>query len=70
MQRELAKYPVRVMTIYPTATDTDMMKTAKVDDMDTPEKVARAPVEGLVNEALKVILGGEKQRQMVNPDIS
>ena len=65
MRRELAGYPVHVMTIYPTSTDTDMMKTAKVDEIDTPEKVARASVEGLVNEALEVILGGGKQRYMI-----
>jgi len=69
MRRELAEYPIHVMTVYPTATDTDMMKTAKVDEMDTPEKVARASVEGLVNEALEVILGGEKQRHMVKTNL-
>jgi short-subunit dehydrogenase len=65
MRRELANYPIHLMTVYPTATNTDMMKSAKVDDMDSPEKVAKASIEGLLNEEIEVILGGEKQKKMI-----
>jgi short-subunit dehydrogenase len=42
MRRELRQYPIiHVMTIYPSATDTDMMKTALVGKMDRPDDVAR-----------------------------
>lgn len=61
MRRELSEYPIHVMTIYPTATDTDMMKSAKVDGMDSPEKVARATIGGLINKKIEVILGGQQR---------
>lgn len=48
MRRELHQYPIHVLTVYPSATDTDMMKTAVVKEMDTPEDVAKAAVEGLL----------------------
>jgi short-subunit dehydrogenase len=35
-RRELHQYPLHVMTVYPSATDTDMMKTAVLGEMDTP----------------------------------
>lgn len=69
MRRELAKYPIHVMTIYPTATDTDMMKSANVEDMDSAEKVARASVNGLLTKEMEVILGGEKQKGMIQTNL-
>ena len=65
MRRELSVYPIHVMTIYPTSTDTDMMKSANVDDMDSPQKVAKAAVDGLLNKEVEVILGGEKQQKVI-----
>ncbi|MDZ7659024.1 SDR family NAD(P)-dependent oxidoreductase [Fodinibius sp.] len=70
MRRELSDYPIHVMTIYPTATDTAMMETAKVDDMDSPKEVAKATVDGLINKEIEVILGGEKQRAMVTKNMN
>lgn len=61
MRRELIFENIHVMTVYPTATDTDMMSTAKVDKMDSPELVAKKSIEGLLNKELDVILGGEKR---------
>jgi short-subunit dehydrogenase len=62
MRRELAQYPIHVMTIFPTSTDTPMMESADVDsDMDTPEQVAEASIEGLINEEMEVILGGQQR---------
>ena len=55
MRRELYQYPLHVMTVYPSATDTDMMKTAVVEKMDSPEHVAKATVACLIQEQINVI---------------
>ncbi|MDX5438417.1 MAG: SDR family NAD(P)-dependent oxidoreductase [Pontibacter sp.] len=65
MRRELHQYPIHVMTVYPSATDTDMMKTAVVEQMDTPEEVAKASVEGLLNGEINVILGGKEREEQI-----
>lgn len=65
MRRELHQYPLHVMTVYPSATDTAMMKTAKVGEMDTPEEVAKASVEGLLNKEINVLLGGKEREEQV-----
>ena len=65
MRRELHQYPIHVMTVYPSATDTDMMKTAVVGEMDTPEDVALASVEGFLNREINVILGGLEREEQV-----
>lgn len=60
LRRELTGRGIHVMTVYPTSTDTPMMKTANTVNMDTPELVASRAVEGLVNKAIDVIMGGER----------
>jgi NAD(P)-dependent dehydrogenase (short-subunit alcohol dehydrogenase family) len=60
LRRELAGQGIHVMTVYPTATDTPMMKTANTTTMDAPELVASRAVEGLVNKEIDVIMGGER----------
>ncbi|HET6254722.1 MAG TPA: SDR family NAD(P)-dependent oxidoreductase [Puia sp.] len=60
LRRELTGQGIHVMTVYPTATDTPMMKTANATGMDTPELVASRAVEGLVNKEIDVIMGGER----------
>lgn len=65
MRRELTSYPLHVMTVYPTATDTGMMETAGVEEMDSPEEVAQATIEGLLNEEIEVVLGGEERKKMI-----
>lgn len=65
MRRELQQYPIHVMTVYPSATDTDMMKTAVVGEMDTPEEVAKASVEGLLKGEINVILGGKQREEQI-----
>ncbi|GHA56123.1 SDR family NAD(P)-dependent oxidoreductase [Pontibacter akesuensis] len=65
MRRELHQYPLHVMTVYPSATDTDMMKTAVVGDMDSADDVARAAVEGLLNKEINVILGGKQREEQI-----
>jgi len=69
MRRELKDYPIHVMTVYPTATDTEMMKTAKVEDMDSPQEVAEAAVAGLIDQEIEVILGGDQQKDMIKMNL-
>ncbi|MBZ9731698.1 SDR family NAD(P)-dependent oxidoreductase, partial [Salegentibacter sp. JZCK2] len=66
MRRELHQYPLHVMTVYPSATDTNMMKTADVGKMDSPEEVARLSVKGLINKDIEVILGGEERKKQID----
>lgn len=61
MRRELHAYPIRVMTIYPTATDTPMMTNAKVGRMDDPDEVASRSLDGLEAGEINVIFGGEQR---------
>ncbi|MBW3523871.1 SDR family oxidoreductase [Chryseobacterium sp. NKUCC03_KSP] len=65
MRRELYQYPIHVMTVYPSATDTGMMKTAVVTQMDSPEKVAQATVSGIIEKQINVILGGKEMEEKV-----
>lgn len=66
MRRELSDYPIHVMTIYPTSTDTKMMETAHVhSEMDSPEEVAKASVKGLLNKEIEVILGGQQRKDQI-----
>lgn len=61
LTRDLYEYPIHVMTIYPTATDTPMMEHAVVASMDDPKMVAKRSVEGLINNERNVIFGGEQR---------
>jgi len=70
MRRELADYPIHVMTVYPTATDTDMMESAKVSDMDSPQKVAQVTIEGLIDKEIEVIFGGQKRIDMIQTNFN
>jgi short-subunit dehydrogenase len=65
MRRELHKYPLHVMTVYPSATDTDMMKTAVVDKTDKAEDVALATITGFLNKEIKVIMGGQERKDQI-----
>jgi len=53
------------MTVYPSATDTDMMKTAVVQHMDSAEDVAQAAIEGLLNKEINVIMGGAEREAQI-----
>ena len=65
MRRELHQYPLHVMTVYPSATDTPMMKNAKMGEMDKPEDVAKVSVDGLLNKEINVILGGQPREEQI-----
>ena len=70
MRRELINESVHVMTVYPTATDTDMMKSANMGKMDSPETVAKDAVHGLLNSERDVILGGEDKKEQVQTNFN
>ena len=65
MRRELFQHPLHVMTVYPSATDTDMMKTAVVKGMDSAEDVAKASIEGLLASEINVIMGGAEREAQI-----
>lgn len=61
IRRELKPYNVSVTCVYPTATDTDMMKTSRAKEMDSPEFVAERAIQGLMAKKLHVIFGGQER---------
>lgn len=65
MRRELHQYPLHVMTVYPSATNTNMMKTAEVEGMDSPEEVAKLAIDGLISGEINVIVGGEEREKQI-----
>jgi short-subunit dehydrogenase len=70
LRRELKGEGVHVLTVYPGATETPMMATSKVGPAtgvtrDTPQAVAQALVQGIEENALQVIRGGEERLAMI-----
>lgn len=61
IRRELKPFNISVTCVYPTATDTDMMKTSKAKEMDSPEFVAERSIQGLMAKKLHVIFGGQQR---------
>ncbi|MCK0189406.1 SDR family oxidoreductase [Arenibacter sp. F20364] len=61
MRRELAPFNISVTCSFPTATDTDMMDKFKDRVMDSAEFVAQRSIEGLLNNELHVIFGGDER---------
>lgn len=75
LRRELMGDGVRVLNVYPTATDTPMMSSsgASADDLESPEEVAGAIMKAIRDEALELVRGGPSRSEMVrrnreNPD--
>lgn len=68
LRRELAQDRIRVLTVYPTATDTPMMMTSgmnKFGSREAPADVAREVVEAIVQERLEVVRGSPERLEMV-----
>lgn len=63
VRRELAPFNVSVTCSYPTATDTDMMQKFEGMEMDAPDYVAQRSIEGLLNQELHVVFGGEQREK-------
>lgn len=66
MRRELHQYPLHVMTVFPSATDTNMMKTAEVQEMDSPQEVAKQTIKGIETHKNEVIMGGEERKNQIS----
>ncbi len=77
LRREVAPQGIRVLTLYPTATDTPMLATSRIGSgqgitRETAETVADALVAGLLHDELQVIRGGPErlatiERNLVDP---
>lgn len=70
LRRELHGEGVRVMTVYPGATDTPMMESTEAGpelgfEYEPAEAVADALVEGLETKKIEVIRGGEARSAMI-----
>lgn len=68
LRRELDGEGVRVLTVYPTATETPMMATsglARDGGRETPGDVAREVVEAMVQDRLEVVRGGPDRIETV-----
>lgn len=70
LRRELFGENIHVLTIFPTATDTPMMRTSKAGPelgvvREPPSAVAEAVVTGIENSALEVIRGGVERQKMI-----
>jgi NAD(P)-dependent dehydrogenase (short-subunit alcohol dehydrogenase family) len=70
LRRELQGEGVRVLTVYPSATDTPMMSSSHAGpdlgfNKEPASAVAGAIMDGIANETLQVIRGGEKREAMI-----
>jgi uncharacterized oxidoreductase len=70
LRRELKGEGVHVLTVYPGATDTPMMKSSKAGPelgfvKETAAAVAEAIVAGIESEAFEVVRGGEARDKMI-----
>ncbi|MEP9355387.1 SDR family oxidoreductase [Xanthobacter sp. KR7-65] len=70
LRRELVGEGVRVLTVYPGATDTPMMRTSRAGPevgftKEPAEAVAQAVVAAVLADAFEVVRGGEVRAQMI-----
>jgi len=70
LRRELKGEGVRVLTLYPGATDTPIMQSSKAGPelgftREAPEGVANALIEGIEVDSFEVIRGGEARAKMI-----
>lgn len=70
LRRELYGEGVGVLTVYPGATRTPMMKTSNAGaehgfDYESPDAVAAAVIEAMAGDRLSVVRGGETRSSMI-----
>ena len=70
LRRELNGEGIRVMTVYPGATDTPMMRSSRAGPelgftREPASAVAAAVIEGIEQDAFEVIRGGEARAKMI-----
>lgn len=69
LRRELDGEGISVLNVFPVATDTSMMKTARViTPMETPDAVAEAIVEAILTRQRQVIRGDAQRQTMIALD--
>ncbi len=67
LRRELGGEGIHVLTVYPTATETPMMRTSgmgKMRELEAPESVAEAIVAGIAGDAIEVVRGDDDAAKM------
>lgn len=74
LRREPIKRDIHVLTVYPSATDTPIMRTSRTGpELGLTRKSARdvadAIVAGIDNDAWEIIRGGEAQSRMIALDL-
>ncbi|MGI8946619.1 MAG: SDR family NAD(P)-dependent oxidoreductase, partial [Ornithinimicrobium sp.] len=70
LRRELYGEGVHVLTVYPGATSTPMMESSKAGaeegfEYESPEAVADATVDAILDGSLTVVRGGQRRRDMI-----
>ena len=70
LRRELYGEGVHVLNVYPGATSTPMMESSKAGaaegfEYESPEAVAEATVEAILDGSLTVLRGGQRRRDMI-----
>lgn len=68
LRRELDDERVKVLTVYPTATDTPMMASSRLDPpegRESPRDVARAVIEAILEDRRDVIRGTPDRQKMI-----
>jgi uncharacterized oxidoreductase len=70
LRRELYGEGVHVLNVYPGATSTPMMESSNAGaaegfEYESPEAVADATVEGILDGSLTVVRGGQQRSQMI-----
>ncbi|MEK7454935.1 MULTISPECIES: SDR family NAD(P)-dependent oxidoreductase [Sphingomonadaceae] len=71
MRRELNGEGIRVMTVYPSGTDTPMMATNNAGpeigfSLEPAEAVAEAIIAGIENDAISVVRGGPERQVLID----
>ena len=70
LRRELYGEGVHVLTVYPGATSTPMMKSSRAGaaegfEYESPEAVANATIEAILDGSLTLVRGGQQRRDMI-----
>ncbi|GAA2502709.1 SDR family NAD(P)-dependent oxidoreductase [Terrabacter carboxydivorans] len=70
LRRELYGEGVHVLTVYPGATSTPMMESSRAGaaegfEYESPEAVANATIDAILDGSLTLVRGGEQRRDMI-----
>jgi uncharacterized oxidoreductase len=69
LRRELNGEGIRVLNVFPVATDTPMMRSSRMAvTLESTETLVDAIVAGIRSDAIQIVRGGEARRQMIELD--